>query len=121
MKTTVWTQSRTGNSRSWTTAEFPGYEIEKFDDEPFYRVFSLDGTLARSPKFAQAEDIVGLDAHRIAKANAQSRVREGRMMLSEGSSSERIAYLAALAAWREAGEPNVPSIMNWYATKAIEE
>jgi hypothetical protein len=40
MGSAIWVEKRIQDSFCYTTPTYPGYEIEKFDDEPFYRVWA---------------------------------------------------------------------------------
>ncbi len=53
-------------------------------------------------------------AQRRREVNARCRVDEVRLVLRFGSAEERDTYLAASAAWDDAGRPNVPSLLVWF-------
>jgi hypothetical protein len=55
------------------------------------------------------------------QVNAGCRVDEVRTILRYGMAEDRAEYLAASAAWREAGEPDVPFITRWYDSVEAEQ
>jgi hypothetical protein len=55
------------------------------------------------------------EAQRQREINAGCRLDEVRLVLHRGTAEERRNYLVATRARREAGEPDVPFIAQWYA------
>jgi hypothetical protein len=65
----MWTEARMAGSLCWTNPEFPGYEIEKHDDEPFYLVWSPVGPIGeRQNTFAASVETVLIDHEAVARA-----------------------------------------------------
>jgi hypothetical protein len=51
--------------------------------------------------------------------NKQCRVEELRMVLRTGDADARQIYQTASSAWDEAGQPDVPLIVEWFANRRL--
>ncbi len=49
--------------------------------------------------------------------NARTRVEELRLVVRRGDPEEHRIYQAACNAWDEAGQPDVPLILDWFAKR----
>lgn len=57
-------------------------------------------------------------AKRKRAVNKQCRIDELRLVLRSGDAGARRTYQEASSAWDEAGQPDVPLITEWFASRA---